>query len=81
MATYTMTCHVWAAMTTVRVYVGCSDVRDVGGVGPPYIIIRRPVSNMAMVKKTVTSGMAWRPVSHRVSPKGVFDLFKASSFS
>ena len=35
----------------------------------------RAVSNMTMVKKTVTSGMAWRPVSHRVSPKGVFGLF------
>ena len=32
-----------------------------------------PVSNMAMVKKTVTSAMAWRPVNHRVSPKRVFD--------
>ena len=31
-----------------------------------------PVSNMAMVEKTVTSGMAWRPVSHRVSQSLTF---------
>ena len=30
-----------------------------------------PVSNMVIPKNKVTSGVAWHPVSHGVSPKGV----------
>ena len=32
---------------------------------------------MVKPKIKVTNGVAWRPVSHGVSPKGVFNLFKA----
>ena len=41
----------------------------------------RPVSNMVIPKNKVTNGVAWSPVSHGVSLKGVFNLFKASTIS
>ena len=40
----------------------------------------RPVSNMVIIKNKVTNDVAWCPVSHGVSPKGVFNLFEATEF-
>ena len=34
-----------------------------------------PVSNMVTIKNKVTKEVTWCPVSYRVSPKGVFDLW------
>ena len=33
---------------------------------------------LVVPKNKVTNDVAWRPVSHGVSPKGVFNLFKAT---
>ena len=41
----------------------------------------RPVSNMVIIKNKVTNGVAWRPVSYWVSPKGVFDCSKSSKIA
>ena len=41
----------------------------------------RPVSNMVIKKNKVTNGVAWHPVSHGVSPKGVFDCSKSSKIA
>ena len=35
-----------------------------------------PVSNMVIIKNKVTNDAAWRPVSHKVSPTGVFDCLE-----
>ena len=37
----------------------------------------RSVNNMVIPKIKVTNDVAWCPVSHGVSPKGDFELFKA----
>ena len=35
-----------------------------------------PVSNIVIIKNKVTNDAAWRPVSHKVSPTGVFDYLE-----
>ena len=37
-----------------------------------------PISNTVIPKSKVSNDVAWRPVSHGDSPKGVFNFFKAS---
>ena len=39
----------------------------------------RPVSDMVILKSKLTNGVAWRPVSHGVPPKGVFNKWFVQS--
>ena len=42
------------------------------------VIALRPISNMVIIKNKVANGVAWCPVSHGVSPKGVFDCLESA---
>ena len=40
-----------------------------------------PVSNMVIIKSKVTNDVAWRPVSHGISPKEVFNCLESAKIA
>ena len=39
-----------------------------------------PVTNMMLPENKVANSVAWQSISHGVSPKGVFGLFRVMEF-